>query len=221
MGLKEPTKQPCTATSRPAKLAGPSSRPATSCGTIQAYAPQLSRCLYARGKRASGRHSSADGCQARNAVFVAKLLQVLSAIAAIARDWRPESKAVQDTLSLREADQCSNNDNGYKNCERDVSFRYSLTLTVSRCEPFALVIHESASLRDKRGRYTLLLARRITPNALTREREFILDWTLWTIALFCTGLASTAIVCDQPPAGLGGYAPLPLDSKYPVAPSST
>ena len=96
----------------------------------------------------AGRHSTADGCQARNAVIVPKLPRVLSTIAATARDWHPESKVVQDTLSLREADQCSNNDNGHKNCDRDVSFRYSLSLTVSRCQPSALVIHESGPPRQ-------------------------------------------------------------------------
>ena len=67
--------------------------------------------------------------------------------------WCPESKGVQDTLSLRKADQCSNDDNGHKNCHRDVSFRYSPPLTVNRREPSALAIHESASLRDKGGCY--------------------------------------------------------------------
>jgi hypothetical protein len=64
------------------------------------------------------------------------------------RNLRPESKGVQDTLSLREADQCSNNYNGDKNCDRDVSFRYSPPLTVNCGKRSALVIHESASLRE-------------------------------------------------------------------------
>ena len=71
--------------------------------------------------------------------------QVLSAIAGSAWDWRPESKGVQDALSLCETDQRSNDYNGHQNCDRNVSFRYSLPLTVSRYQPSAPVIHESAS----------------------------------------------------------------------------
>jgi hypothetical protein len=100
---------------------------------LRSRVPRLRRSRDATGRNRNvvkaGTHSSADGCQARNAVFVAKSLQVLSAVAAIVWDLRPESKAVQDTLSLREADHCSNNDNGHKNCDCDVSFRYSLSLT--------------------------------------------------------------------------------------------
>jgi hypothetical protein len=59
------------------------------------------------------------------------------------RNLRPESKRIQDTLSLRQADQCSKDDTGHKNCDRDVSFRYSPPLTVNRRQPSALAIHEN------------------------------------------------------------------------------